>query len=299
MGSYVKITKVARIKTKKMRLSIKLLILFVIFVACFELSNAKRGGGGRGGGRGGSRGSNSRGSSYGGSSTRSRSNYAKSKKSKAISTLKKAAVIGAGAYVGYKLTKAAAQFSSFAWGGGRGGSRGSSYRGSSTKSRSTYSRNKKSKAISTLKKAAVIGAGAYYGYKLTKTAAKFSSFVWGYNSQDWSFNDWNSWRQADGFLCRNDNDCNWLNNNLECQPVRDFGWSINSNWFGGNSRPVGECGCNYGFEWDDDDLECEVDGPSFGDWLGDPFKATIIIFILIAACCCCGIFCFFVKKFFN
>ena len=32
----------------KMRLSLKLLILFVIFVACFELSNAKRGGGGRG-----------------------------------------------------------------------------------------------------------------------------------------------------------------------------------------------------------------------------------------------------------
>jgi hypothetical protein len=46
-------------------------------------------------------------------------------------------------------------------------------------------------------------------------------------------------------------------------------------------------------------LECEVDDPSFGDWLGDPFKATIIIFIIIAACCCCGIFCFFVKKFFN
>ena len=73
---------------------------------------------------------------------------------------------------------------SFFKGGGRGGSRGSSsrgsrYGGSSTKSRSTYSRNKKSKAISTLKKAAVIGAGAYVGYKLTKAATKFSSFLWG------------------------------------------------------------------------------------------------------------------------
>ena len=46
-SNWVKITKGARIKTK-MRLSIKLFILFVIFVACFELSNAKRGGGGRG-----------------------------------------------------------------------------------------------------------------------------------------------------------------------------------------------------------------------------------------------------------
>ena len=31
-------------------------------------------------------------------------------------------------------------------------------------------------------------------------------------------------------------------------------FNLQSNWFGGNSRPVGECGCNYGFEWDDDDL---------------------------------------------
>ena len=45
-------------------------------------------------------------------------------------------------------------------------------------------------------------------------------------------------------------------------------------------------------------LECEVDGPSFGDWLGMGLIGTII-FILIAACCCCGICCFLVKKFFN
>ena len=63
----------------------------------------------------------------------------------------------------------------------------------------------------------------YYAYVLNLTPNP----ILGYNSRDWSFNDWNSWRQADGFLCRNDNDCNWLNNNLECQPVRDFGWSIN------------------------------------------------------------------------
>ena len=56
---------------------------------------------------------------------------------------------------------------------------------------------------------------------------KLHILILGYNSRDWSFNDWNSWRQADGFLCRNDNDCIWLDNNLECQPVRDFGWNIN------------------------------------------------------------------------
>ena len=70
-----------------------------------------------------------------------------------------------------------------------------------------------------------------------------------------------------------------------------------SNWFNGNAKPVGECGCNYGFEWDDDDLECESDY-SFGDWLGLGLIGTVI-FILIAACCCCGICCFVVKKFFN
>merc|ERR1711890_124879 len=92
------------------------------FIACFEMGEAKRGGGGsrgggsRGGSRGGwggssSRGSSSRGSSYGGSSS-----YKKSKKSKAISTLKKVAVVGAVAYGAYQIGKMTSRFSNYGYG---------------------------------------------------------------------------------------------------------------------------------------------------------------------------------------
>merc|ERR1711971_357954 len=234
-------------KTEKpnMRLSLRLLILFVIFVACFELSNAKRGGGGS---RGGSRGSSSRGTSYGGGSTRR-------------------------------------------------GSSSSSSRGSSFGSTS-YKKSKKQKAISTLKKAAVVGAVAYGAYQIGKMTSRFGSYGWGNNYPGYNFNTWNTWRKADGFLCRNDNDCTWLDNDLECQKVRDFGWSINSGWFGGE-KPIGECSCDDGFEWDDDDLECEVRGWGRGAAYFGMGIIGFIIFILIAACCCCGICCFAVKKFMS
>merc|ERR1712223_1073758 len=206
----------------KMRLSLKLLILFVIFVACFELSNAKRGGGGRGGGSRGS--STSRGGRRWGGSSRSHSSSS-----------------------------------------------------SSSFGSNAYKKSKRKKAISTLKKVAVVGAVAYGAYQVGKMTQRFSNYGWGYNGGV-NFNTWNRWRQADGFLCRNDKDCTWLDDNLECQKVGNFGWSINPNWFGGNERPIGECSCDDGWEWDDDDLQCEVQY-RFGQWLGLGLVGTII-FIL-------------------
>ena len=56
---------------------------------------------------------------------------------------------------------------------------------------------------------------------------------------------------------------------------------LQNDWFGGE-KPIGECGCEDGMEWDDDDLECERRWSWFG--MG---AAGFIIFITIANCCCC------------
>ena len=42
---------------------------------------------------------------------------------------------------------------------------------------------------------------------------------------DFDFDDWNDWQQADGFLCRYDSDCQWVDRRLECDD-REF--NINS-----------------------------------------------------------------------
>merc|ERR1711976_37693 len=212
MGTHpVKKTKIN--KKQSMRLSLKLLTLFIIFVVFFELSNAKRGGG------------------------RSKGRFGK----------------------GGKPTRV-----------------------------DPYYAKKERKSSSTLQKAAVVGAVAFTGYQVGKMEGKFSNYHWDNGHSEYNFETWNKWRQADGFLCRNDTDCNWLDDYLECQKVGDFGWSINSDWFGGE-RPIGECGCEAWYDWNNDNLECELS--DHGTYMTNGLIGMLIGAIVLV-CCCFGFCCF-------
>ena len=74
-----------------------------------------------------------------------------------------------------------------------------------------------------MKKAAVIGLGAYAGYKLAKATKKFAKKV--FEDPDLDFATWERNRQADGYLCRSDSHCSWLDRNFQCQRVGSFGWT--------------------------------------------------------------------------
>ena len=71
-----------------------------------------------------------------------------------------------------------------------------------------------SKTKSRLKKAALVGAGVYAGYQLAKLSSKFDHRR---RVGDYDFDDWNSWREVDGFMCRDNEDCRWVDSNLYCQ----------------------------------------------------------------------------------
>ena len=60
-------------------------------------------------------------------------------------------------------------------------------------------------------KATVIGVGIFSSAQLSKLSAKFPKNNLGYN-----FNDWNNWREEEGFLCRNDKDCSWIDAKMNC-----------------------------------------------------------------------------------
>eukprot|EP00092_Neocalanus_flemingeri_P008268 GFUD01008914.1.p1 GENE.GFUD01008914.1~~GFUD01008914.1.p1 ORF type:complete len:202 (+),score=38.85 GFUD01008914.1:64-669(+) len=157
--------------------------------------------------------------------------------------------------------------------GGRGGGRSGGrvvveWRGS----RSSYGgRTNSIKSTSTLKKAAVIGAGVYAGYKLNKAKNKFKTKKPKFSidldieddDDDQLFSRWDSWRAADGFMCRNNNDCNWLDVDLRCEDyevsvLNTVRQTINQDWFGGQALSVvGECHCQrIGQVWDRQELEC-------------------------------------------
>ena len=87
-------------------------------------------------------------------------------------------------------------------------------------------KNKYLKAISVLEKTKVNGLKLNNSHQVTELKSRFLDFFWTENVPKHDFQDWNKWRENDGFLCRNDNDCKWLGYKMECQIVADFDWEI-------------------------------------------------------------------------
>ena len=145
-----------------------------------------------------------------------------------------------------------------------------------------------SKLKSKLKKAAVVGVGVYAGYKVAKLEKKFSQPGFG---NSYKFNDWNDWREADGFLCRSNKDCQWIDDKLNCEDY-ELDFTPLAGWFGGDTISIrGECTCEQGLFWNDNDLSCDRPHPISG--IGAIVGIAIAIFIMLF--CCCGV-CFLVKK---
>ena len=152
---------------------------------------------------------------------------------------------------------------------------------------------KHSKLGGRLKKAAVIGAVAYGGYQLGKLSGSFGSWGAGYQ-----FNDWNKWREADGFMCRSTNDCSWIDPRLYCQDY-ELDFSPMRGWFGGDYLSiVGECSCPDNLIWSDNDMKCR-EVSAFGAIAIGAGAIIGIIMAAIVGCCCCVGACFFAKKAFS
>lgn len=143
---------------------------------------------------------------------------------------------------------------------------------------------KKGGAMKTLKKAAVIGAVAYGGYQIGKLTGKFGS--WG-SRGSWGFNDWNKWREIDGFMCRDDNDCKWIDQKLDCQDY-ELDFTPSALWFGGDiARIVGECSCPPNTVWNESELQC--DSNLFLGLTTTILTVVIVLAVLFTFCCCiCG-----------
>lgn len=170
------------------------------------------------------------------------------------------------------------------------GSRSSSNYGSSRGNK--YGKKKKSGIKSKLKKAAIVGVGVWAGYKVAKATAKFAAWgLGGIPRPNWGFGDWNRWRQAEGMLCRNDNDCRWLDQNFQCSDY-ELTFTPSSLWFGGDFAKIrGQCECRDGWDWAERDFRCEEQ--VFLPWV----VALIVVAVLSSLCCCCvGVACWFCRK---
>ena len=130
------------------------------------------------------------------------------------------------------------------------GNKNSGYSGSDAKTK------KKSFIKKHWKKAAAFGAGAYIGYQLSDGIGKlFNPSIYNYNGQQYDFNTWDRNARIDGWVCRNNGDCNWLDKHLQCES-RGFRMDdINGDWPWKNDL-TGRCGCENGYLFDKQNGKC-------------------------------------------
>jgi len=167
--------------------------------------------------------------------------------------------------------------------GGGWGSRASSgaYRSTSGSSTKSFA----SKSSSNWKKAATFGAGAYVGYKVSSTLG-FSYRPLYYGGHYYTYNNWNSYARVDGWVCRDDRDCTWIDPNLGCDD-REFSVKyINGAWPWKNDLK-GRCACQDGFWFDRDDGECIYNGHGMPRWLIVAISIGTLIAVLACAYCVC------------
>jgi len=257
-----------------MRLCIKLILILVILTTCLEVNQAKkRGGSSSSSSRGSSSSSSSRGSSSSSSSS-SRGSSIGRKVSNIATKIKNAVKPKPKTNTNPQSSYPKQQFGSNT--GVHSSSSGSSFSGGSSQPKPP---KKESKVKKRLKQAALIGAGAYVGYKLGKLKEKFSGRNWGGHSSSsshisigssnigrsprYDFDDWNDWREADGFLCRSNDDCKWFDGNLNCEDY-ELDFSPARGWFGGDTISIrGECTCEQGYRWNEQQLSCDRLYPRF------------------------------------
>ena len=129
------------------------------------------------------------------------------------------------------------------------------------KNRSQHKSSSSSKKFTklNLKKAVAYGSSAYLSYKASKKLRK-SFKPKKYRSRygvkvDVDFDDWENWMEVDGMLCRNDNDCNWLDANLGCNDYEFEPSSIRGDWVW-KSKLRGKCTCSFGFKFIAYDAVC-------------------------------------------
>ena len=137
------------------------------------------------------------------------------------------------------------------------------------------------------KKAAAFGAGAYIGYELSKGIGKlFNPSIFNYNGNQYDFNTWDRFARVDGWVCRNNGDCNWLDRHLQCQSNGFSMADIKGDW-PWKQDLRGRCMCEDGYLFDKQHGTC-YQSSSAPSWL--IAIITIVIFFGLVGCCCFCVF---------
>merc|ERR1711894_835084 len=119
----------------------------------------------------------------------------------------------------------------------------------------------------------------------TKIRKNFNQGLY-YGDDDYDFDDWNRDAKVDGWICRNDLDCTWIDRNLGCDDRSFSSSQIRGNWPNSfKQKAKGECACQYGYYFNGFEAECDVIGPGDGNFMIGVIIGTSVAFIF-GICIC-------------
>ena len=128
-------------------------------------------------------------------------------------------------------------------------------------------------------KAVSFYAGAKIGAKIIKKLTK--SFVKGiflFNNIEYNVDQWLGFAKKDGWLCRNDTDCTWIDRNLGCDDRKFKTTKVFAAW-PWKTQLRGYCTCRYGFDFSKDKGSCNEIKFNMAAWL-----IALIIVLAIGVC---------------
>jgi len=116
---------------------------------------------------------------------------------------------------------------------------------------------------------------------------------------EFGYAEWNSWREQDGMLCRDELDCEWIDTSMYCKGyyLDKSEAGINRDWFGGqSSRVYGKCVCQGWTDWDigtfdHKNFKC-AHSTSNMLWT----SLFVVLGIVGLGCCAVGLYCFIKKR---
>jgi len=183
--------------------------------------------------------------------------------------------------------------SSSSSGGSKSKSRGSFFGGGKKYKPKDSKVSKKSFAKKHWKKALAFGAGAYVGYKVAKLIKKgFKPNLFSFGGRNYDFDEWDRYARIDGWVCRNDRDCTWMDPNLGCDDRKFAITLINAPW-PWKTELRGRCACEDGYFFDNGSCESSNLGlAGLALWI----IAVIVVAIIAGCCCCCCCVCYFMKR---
>jgi len=127
---------------------------------------------------------------------------------------------------------------------------------------------------------------------LLKIRGNFNPSTFYYNGHYYNFDSWDRFAKVDGWICRSDEDCEWIDQYLGCDDRYFKNYRVQGDWPWKNELK-GRCTCQNGYLFDPEKGSCNYINGKITNGTLFSFIAVIVVGVVsfMGICFCIKIFC--------